>query len=124
MGIATNRPHDARVSALIAQLRSGGFRPLLWEDIGEALIERALNAASNEHGPDTGMIPRSGSLISLLEQRICAEAEVFQPSWPSSWDEFVIGLRLKAGRKDAFEHADLIRSKLASRDERMSCEGH
>lgn len=98
--ISTNRPDDPRVVAL--KQRSGA---VLWEDIPASVRQRALDIVG--FGPW-----RDASAVSLLEQLICAEASAYLPSWPSSWETFVLDERQKALKADAGPQLEAMRSSV------------
>ena len=76
--IATNIPSDAAVKAIRAALAERGVRSLIFAEVAlETEIYRAAGEGRGMNG------------FSAVEQIICAYAETFLPSWPSSWDEEV-----------------------------------
>merc|ERR1719161_2963584 len=56
---------------------------------------------------------RSGTLISLIEQVLAINANTYLPSFPSSWDSYVIDQRMRQGHKGAPEQFDLMRAEVA-----------
>lgn len=101
--LATNEPTDPRVLNVIAKGKAKNLTFILWEDIDSELRARALAQPGFQCSG-----PRTGSFLSEIEQAISIHAELYLPSWPSSWDEFVITKRLAQGKPDAPSQAELV----------------
>ncbi|CAE8586055.1 unnamed protein product [Polarella glacialis] len=100
--VATDGPRDSRTHDLLQQIRERGLVPLMWEDFPPDVVGASTTGSGN--------LTRDGVFNSNVEQIIAIRAKFFLPSWPSSWDEWVISKRLAAGRSDATEHFNQLQS--------------
>lgn len=99
--VATDSPEHNRTKKLFQQLRARGLHVFSWSDFPADVIARAW--AKNR------LDFRVPSQISLVEQLLCEGADMFLPSWPSSWSEWVIARRMAAGKVDAMEQFEELR---------------
>ena len=107
--IATNRPNSLRAKNVFQSLRAMGAPALTWEGIPENIRTQALRLAMQSSGASLQEqeIPEDSS-VSIIEQLVCIGAKRFLPSWPSSWDEFVINERFKIREVDAARQYNLM----------------
>jgi len=97
--LATNEPHAPEVHHLQGELRVRGVRSFVFQQLVNAEEDAAINRLG---GPQA---------TSAIEQFLCAMANTFFPSWPSSWDEEVIELRMWWQATNSTFQWELMRSR-------------